>query len=59
MSGIARLEFVKAKKLAEAAAHDEQLTRHRVEMLEKRQSNTEALLSRPFLGRLRWLFQGR
>lgn len=39
-------------KMAEAAAVNEQITRHRVEAL-------EAVLGRGFWGRLRWLVMGR
>lgn len=44
-----------AKAAAEAAAHDEQLTRQRVELVE---AWLTAWTSLGFLGRLRWLLLG-
>jgi hypothetical protein len=51
--------MAKIRKDAAAAVHDEQLTRQRVELCERRISLLADVLARPFPGRLRWLLTGR
>jgi hypothetical protein len=44
---------------AQAALQNEQVTRQRVELLEKAVATQAGILARPFWGRLSWLLRGR
>ena len=69
MSGSGVGREMSRSRMAEAALTNEQLTRQRVELLERKvkdhdlfmfnDQNIYAKLSRGFWGRLRWLFLGR
>ena len=59
MSGISNSILKDVKSVAIAAGQNEQLTRRRVEHLEQRMSEVDALFGRTFWGRLNWLLRGR
>lgn len=48
-----------AGEMAKAASNDEQVTRKRVDHLEKHATQVGALLGRGFWGRMRWLVLGK
>jgi hypothetical protein len=59
MSGITRAVFAEQKREAHVANVNEQLTRQRVERLERWAVVVGGIVTRGFWGRAKWLFLGR
>lgn len=59
MTVSARAAALQAQKRADAAAHDERVTRQRVDHLEAFAAQAAALFGRGFWGRLKWLVTGK
>jgi hypothetical protein len=59
MSGMTKAVFGQLRKKADAASYDSHVTRQRVDIIEKGMAQFYAIMTRPFLGRLKWLLLGR